>query len=255
MEGTLQDRALLKATEHIASLKGLLAFCAKNPRISDSCDKSAFFWRESLMHLFGKTLVLQRGDLTDDDWPLFAKILATGRVFQYAMREDMVDGTTGPEPYYNIFGGVWNIADMFTIPVAVPLPGTTGHFVRWKFDGTQARDMISFFVGSDTTLTLKLASEWVALEYYNYHMDTLEIRGRFQRLVDFFRDEDYHDDTGVRKEMPIASVLNQLVIERPMLPNGSKSDTWFSYYGRFDHVNFSGERYSESNYRIVPITF
>lgn len=261
MDGTLQDRALLAATQNISSLKGLFAFCANNPKITDSCEKSAFFWRESLMRLFGKTMVLQRGDLTDEDWPTFAKILVTGRIFEYAMRLDVFDlSYTGPDPYYSMvedkkLANEDIYYEAFRIPVAVPLAGTRGYYVRWDFDGSHFFELTSFFVGPDQDRTLRLASEWIAVEYHKYHMENLNIARRFNGKVDFFTDATYREPRQERNPMPDPTSLTQLVLNEPLAPNGYKTDLWFCYYGPYDSNNRAKNTYSESNYKIVPIVF
>lgn len=253
MENTLQDRALLAATDNILSLKGLFAFCANNPRTVDSCDRSAFFWRESLMRIFGKTMVLQRGDLTDNDWPIFAKILATGLGFEYAVRWNEADGDYGPpEPYYNIVGDdVYH--RVFKIPVAVPVVGTRGYFVRWKFDGTQVHETSSFFVGPDDVQTLRLSSEWVALEYRRYHIEQLTHALLQPGMVDFFTEDNYHGDQGDRRPIPDSTILTQLVINNDASDTGVKHDYWVAYYGDYNEICPSN--YSDSSYIIAPITF
>lgn len=201
---SLRDKALLAQTQNISSLHGLLNFCASNPAIDESCSKSGYFWRETLMRLFGKTIVLQRGDLRIEDWPIFAKTLATGRVFKYALQFNAHTGSYGnPEPFYAVFEDENLVPDdiyyePIKIPVAVPAPGTQGYFVQWRFDGSLYKERRNFFVGVDLKQTLRLAQEWIALTYWTFHKNKI-LRGSG---ADFFTTDNFHDDTGVRVPLP-----------------------------------------------------
>lgn len=249
---TLQDDALLAATSHIPNLKSLLNFCAENPRIGDSCDKSGYFWRESLIRLFGKTIVLQRGDLTIEDWPIFAKILATGRTFQYVVSYDSLNNTwMNPESYYaveHIDNDIYHYE--LKIPAAVPVAGAQGYFVRLSFDGSRTKEVTEFFVGPDMEQNSKFASEWVAITYINYHSLTIGINA-----MDFFSNAYYREDAGLREKIPSPQTLVDLIVNRPHDANGVKSDVWFAHYGYFDNSPHAWNSYSETNYDIVPITF
>ena len=85
-------------------------------------------------------------------------------------------------------------------------------------------------------------------------MKTLNIDRLFGGIVDFYT-EDYYDDKGIRKPMPDPAALTKLVINGQMAGDGTKEGIWFSYYGPFDSEDVSKTTYSDSNYKIVPITF
>jgi hypothetical protein len=254
--GTLQDRALIAATEDIFNLRDLLVFCNARPSNLASCEAAGEFWKYSIAKILGKWIVLERRDLQGDDWYHFAKLLVTGITYNYAMREDLVNDTwnTNPVPYDYIFDKeeAGNDIAFYEIPIRAVLPtaGMKGYFVRQNISVSKSRgkDLYKFIIGPNMDENFLLAAQLLAENYYNYHIkETLQLN----KFVDFFTDDIYHDDTGIRNPFPTIDTLQQIVIDNGINPatGRGRGPLWFVYSGAIDAY------YTETFYEIIPVTF
>lgn len=255
---SLKTRALLKVTKDMRNLFEVMEFC-QTSRDGSACYENEDFWKETLTRLFGKDLVLQRGDFKGTDWYAFSKVLLTGRGYKYVMHySHNGDGTgdfKGPFPYYAVVE-IPPPDDIyfykFKIPGVLPLPKTVGYFFRISYSlKNRLKETSSFVVAEKMEVALKNTFRCIAYIYRRDHITKF-----YTRSIDFFDEDNYHLDNGERPftEFPSEEAIyqklssynnitaedGQLIIPR-----------WFVHFDRNSRENIS----IETVFDISPIMF
>ena len=97
-------------------------------------------WKDQIEIIFGKLMVLKRGDLvTDSDWLIFTKQLATGIKYEYAFRSNMLVFTDSNES--SVLKPLAGLSDPKNkigalIDGVKPRPGTQGYFVYARIESS-----------------------------------------------------------------------------------------------------------------------
>lgn len=252
---SLRDLALLKSTQRIRTLEEIFRFCESRDDLKINCEFSEFFWKKTIIRIFGNIMVFQRGDLSEsENWYDFASLLRQGITYKYALRENIDNGTyaLAPIPFYSNYSDKPDDDEYlikFDIPASVPNAGVSGFLAHLVIDGDKYEEITNFFVDGDQNIARNLAVKFLAVKYHDIH-DRLRNNNiiKITEVYDEIKIMDY-------AKMPD---LEYFIDSIDVNTNGSffamfKSGTMMQTINRIQ--NNPIEFFTESNYYIIPIQF
>jgi len=257
-QASLLEKSLIAATKNMPSLGDVLVFCDSREDFSSSCSKASAFWKVTIGRTLGKWKVLQRGDLAEDDWYYFARLLDSGLEFKYAMTFDGTNGmwSTIALPYSSIREDKTLQVNQdlnhfqFSIPGAVPAAGTNGYFISFAIhSNTGGRKRIKkFIVGPDMNRNFILAAQLIGEKYFKFHKIYQVENG------DFFDEQNHHPDVGNRPPFPNNPEYfrDKILDIGPDPVTGHARQEWFVYYtNQVTLKNYN----TTADFDIIPFSF
>ena len=243
MNQTLQERALLKQTQLIETLGEVLDFCESSDTLGHICSSSPEYWKKTLTRILGKTIVLQRGDLTTgEEWYSFAKLLDRGILYRYSLAEDVNGVDITPLPYYRVKNrrdGVNGIErHTLDIPALMPVLGSRGYFVSLDMSGYHNHRETNFFLHPDQTIALRNAGLSLGELYYDWH-ESFDLAG-----------EDVLLEGVGHIVMPTSDFFVADIVAHSTEVGGDGRFTL-----RWEHSQSGDPFYTETSWLIRPITF
>lgn len=238
MRGTLKDAALLRATAELRSLPEVIRFCESQAKYRDACSVAGEFWQKTIERICGNVVVLQRGDLQNNDWYDFAKSLMYGIEYHYVLPIlPNGDWDERAVPYYSRPQGGDEEALDFYLPGLVPVTGTRGVLALAMVSGQLQEHQICF-LHADPVVLRRRVTKWIG--------EMIHVGARW--IGDTINEFAYGGG-GVPLEVdefPAIDFLADTVAAQ--LAAGTTSDEWsFLFNGRRDGMT--------AEWEVRPITF